>query len=109
MVHHVVLCKFKTGLTAAAESRVVEELMRQTRSRLLRIPECLTVQCGKRIESDNDWGFFFSVDYETLAKMRLAQKSPAYGKFLQEVIDAYAIEQLSMTYELEPGKKVKYS
>ncbi len=109
MVHHVVLCQFKAGTSAAAEHRIVEEMMRQTRSRLLRIPECLTVQCGKRIEPDNAWAFFFSVDYETLAKMRLAQKTPAYGKFLREVIEEHATEQLSMIYELEPGKKVKYS
>ena len=109
MVHHVVLCKFKSGASAAAESRIVEEMMRQTRSRLLRIPECLTVHCGKRIEPDNAWGFFFSVDYETLAKMRLAQKTPAYEKFLQEVIAPHAADQLSMTYESDPGKKVKYS
>ena len=109
MVHHVVLCKFKAGTSAAAEAKTVEEMMRQTRSRLLRIPECLTVQCGKRIETDTTWPFFFSVDYETLAKMRVAQRNPAYEKFLQEVIAPHAAEQLSMIYELEPGKKVKYS
>lgn len=83
--------------------------MRQTRSRLLRIPECLTVQCGKGIEPYNAWAFFFAVDYETRDKLRLAQGKPAYGKFLREVIVSRAAEQLSLTYELDPGKNVKYS
>ncbi|MBV9658059.1 MAG: Dabb family protein [Verrucomicrobia bacterium] len=105
MVRHVVLCQLKPG----TDEHALDDLMRQTHSRLLRIHECLTVQCGKRIEPDNAWAFFFTVDYETRAKLRLAQKKPAYAKFLAEVITPRVAAQMAMLYELDPDKNVKYS
>ena len=83
--------------------------MRQTRIRLLKIAEVRAIKCGKRIERDNDWGFFFAVDYESMDKKVLGQADPVYTKFVSEVIDPYVGDQLVLSYEMEPGKDVRYS
>ena len=59
MVHHIVLCKLNEELGDAE----VEWIIRESRIRLLKIAEVRAIKCGKRIESGNAWGFFFSADY----------------------------------------------
>ena len=105
MVHQVVLCKFQPG----TDDQRVEWIMRQTRIRLLKIPEVRAIKCGKRIETENDWGFFFSMDFESTEKMGEGQADPIYQKFIAEVIDGFVSERLALTYEMEPGKDVRYS
>ena len=105
MVHHVVLCRFPVGI----EDERIEWVLRQTRIRLLKITEVRAIRCGKRIEEGHDWGFFFGVDYESMDKMALGHVDPNYQKFIDEVIDPYVAEQLALSYEMEPGKDVRYS
>ena len=48
MVHHIVLFKLKPEVTPAR----VEEMMMNTRMQLLKIPEVLSIKCGKRIDPE---------------------------------------------------------
>ena len=105
MVHHIVLCKLYTGV----EDEQIEWIMRQTRIRLLKIGEVRAIGCGKRIELGNDWGFFFSADFESMEKMAIGHGDPVYERFLTEVIGPYVDEQQALCYETEPGKDVRYS
>ena len=105
MVHHVVLCKLNEGVGDPQ----VEWIMRQSRIRLLKISEVRAIQCGKRIESGNSWGFFYSADYESMDKMALGHADPVYQKFVSEVITPHVREQLALCYEMEPGKDTRYS
>ena len=83
--------------------------MRQTRIRLLKISEVRVIQCGKRIASANNWRFYFAMDFESMAKMGEGQAKTIYKKFFTEVIMPYVEEQLALSYEMEPGKDVRYS
>ena len=83
--------------------------MRQTRARLLKIPEFRTVICGKPVGPDHGWDFFFAADFENLDKMRLGQKSVTYTRFEREVLVPHVAERQTLSYELEPGKDPKYS
>ena len=105
MVHHTVLCKLNDELGDPQ----VEWIIRESRIRLLKIAEVRAIKCGKRIESDNSWGFFYSADYESMDKMALGQADPVYHKFMSEVIIPHVQEQLALTYEMEPGKDTRYS
>ncbi len=105
MVHHIVLCKLSEGLGDAQ----VEWIIRQSRIRLLKIAEVRAIKCGKRIERGNPWGFFYAADYESMDKMALGHADPVYQKFLEEVITPHVREQLTLSYELEPGKDTRYS
>lgn len=105
MVHHVVLCKLHPNV----EDEQVEWIMRQARMALLKIAEVRAIRCGKRIETGNEWGFFFAADFESMAKMAEGHADPVYEKFLGEVLAPHVSEQLALSYEMEPGMNVRYS
>lgn len=105
MVHLVVLCKLQTHVT----QEKLEEMARQARTALLKIPEALHVRAGKRIENDNTYPYFYSVDVESLEKLAMFRDDPHQVKFVEEVIKPNTRERLEMVYELEPNKDVRYS
>ena len=48
MIHHIVLYKLKPEVTPAR----VEAMMMNARMQLLKIPEVLSIKCGKRVDSE---------------------------------------------------------
>ncbi len=105
MVHHIVLCKFRAGI----DDERVEWVMRQTRIRLLKIAEVRAIKCGKRILPDNQWGFFFAVDCESMEKLTIGQQDLVYGAFVKEVVEPNVAGQMALSYEMEPDKDVRNS
>ncbi len=105
MVHHIVLCKFQGG----TDDQCVEWIMRQTRIRLLKIAEIRTMECGKRIDALNEWGFFFAVDCESMEKLADCHHDPVYDAFVREVIEPNVARQLALSYEVDPDVDVRYS
>ena len=105
MVHHVVLCQLNPG----TGDEQVEWIMRQTRVYLLKVGPVRAIRCGKRIEGDNEWGFFFAADYESMEKMSVGHRDPVYRRFMDEVIRPHVGRQIALSYESEPGKDIRYS
>lgn len=105
MVHLIVLCKLQTHVT----QEKLEEMARQARSQLLKISEVLQVRAGKRIENDNVYPYFYSVDVESLEKLAMFRDDPNQVKFAETVIKPNTRERLEMVYEMEPNKDVRYS
>ncbi len=105
MVHHLVLFKLKPEVT----NDKVETMMMTTRMMLLKIPEALSVKCGKKINAASEWPFFIAVECETMDKLALYLDDPIYLKFVEETIKPNTTERLALDYEMEPGKEVKYS
>ncbi len=105
MIHHLVLFKLKPGV----DDEKIEWMMRQTRILLLKIPEVLNVKCGKPLLADAPWPFFLSVDVESTEKLAIYREDPNHVKFLEEVIRPNTTERLSVDYEMDPGRDVKYS
>ncbi len=105
MVHHIVLFKLKPEVT----TEKVEIMMMNTRMMLLKIPEALSVKCGKRIDPKSEWPFFISIDCESMDKLALYLDDPIHLKFVEDIIKPNTIERLALDYEMEPGKEVKYS
>ena len=83
--------------------------MRQTRIRMLKLPEVLAIRCGKRIEGANEWGFYYAADYESMDKMSNGHREPVFRRFIEEVLQPHVGRQMAMSYESEPGKDVRYS
>ena len=104
MIHHLVLFKVKPEV----DEEKLEWMMRETRIQLLKIPEVLTVRCGKRIAPDLEWPFFLAVEVESLDKLKLYIEDPIHMKFVEEVIKPNILERLALDHEMEPGKNVKY-
>lgn len=105
MVHHIVLFKLKPELNNAK----IEQLMMQTRIQLLKIPEVLSVKCGKRIDPQCEWPFFIALDFESRDKLAIYEEDPIHLKYVQEVIKPNTSEILVLDYEMEPGKDVRFS
>ena len=105
MIHHLVFFKLKPEVTPEK----LEEMMRQTRSRLLKIGEVLAVQCGRNIDPASDWGFFLSVDVESTEKLALYREDAIHLKFVADVIMPHTTARMALDYETEPGKDIRYS
>jgi len=105
MVHHVTLYQLQPEITPAK----LEQLMFSTRMTLLKIPEILSVRCGKNIDPKSEWPFFIALDFESMEKQAMVQEEAIYMKFVADMIKPYTVAALSLNYEMEPGKAVKYS
>ena len=105
MVHHVTLYQLPPEVTPAK----LEQLMISTRMTLLKIPEILSVKCGKNIDPKSEWRFFIALDFENMEKMAMVKEEAIYMKFVADVIKPHTSEALELDYEMEPGKAVKYS
>ncbi len=105
MVHHIVLFKLRPEVTPAR----VEEMMMNSRMQLLKIPEVLSIKCGKRIKQDLPWPFFIAIDFESMDKHRIFEEDPIYVKFVEEIIKPNTSEALELDFEMDPGKDVRFS
>ena len=105
MIHHVELFKLRPEVTLAR----LEEMMMNTRMILLKIPEVLSVKCGKKVDPKNEWPFFVALDFESLDKFAAFMGDPIHLKFMEEVVKPNTTETLILAYEMEPGKDVRYS
>jgi len=105
MVHHITLFKLKPEVTPDK----LEQMMMATRMTLLKIPEILSVKCGKAIDTAMEWPFFISLEFENMEKLQMTQDDAIYMKFASDVIKANTAERVVLNYEMEPGKNVKYS
>src|SRR3954469_13597466 len=105
MVHHIVLFKLKPEVTPAR----VEEMMMNTRMQLLKIPEVLSIKCGKRIDPDVEWPFFVAIDFESMDRHAVFSEDPIYIKYVEDVVKPNTTEALTLNYEMDPGKDVQFS
>ncbi len=105
MIYHLMLFKLKPEVTPAKH----EQIMMTTRMSLLKIPEVLSVKCGKSIDPKSDWPFFIALEFESMDKLSMVEDDAIYMKFSTDVIKLYSSERLVLNYEMEPGKSVKYS
>ena len=104
MVHHVTLYKLQPQITPAK----LEQMMMTTRMSLLKIPEILSVRCGKAIDK-SEWPFFISLDFESMEKLTMTQDDAIYMKFVSDVVKKHTADRLTLNYEMEPGKSAAYS
>ncbi|HSV63769.1 MAG TPA: Dabb family protein [Chthoniobacterales bacterium] len=105
MVHHITLFKLKPEVTPAR----IEEMMMNTRMQLLKIPEVLSIKCGKRIESEMPWPFFIAIDFESMDKYEIFKEDSIHVKFMEEVIKPNTADSLPLFFEMDPGKDVRFS
>ena len=100
MVHHISLFKLKPDITPAR----VEEMMMKTRMQLLKIPEVLSIKCGKRIDPKMPWPFFVAIDFESTDKYEIYCEDPIYVKFVEEVIKPNVVRDLETRFRDGSGQ-----
>ncbi len=104
MVHHIGLYKLKPDVTPAR----LEEIMRSTRMHLLKIPEVLSIKCGKRIHEE-EWPFFIAIDFESMDRYEIYKEDPIHVKFVEEIVKPNTAESLTLFFEMDPGRDVRFS
>jgi predicted transcriptional regulator len=105
MIHHVVLYKLRFEVTPAR----VEAMMMNTRMQLLKIPEVLSIKCGKRVDPELPWPFFIAIDFESMDKYAIFREDPVFVKFMEEIIKPNTADSLTLDFEMDPGKDVRFS
>ena len=103
MINHLVLFKLRPEV----DEGKIDWMMRETHIQLLRIPEVLSIRCGKRLDANLEWPFFLSVELDSAEKIVLYLEDPNHVKFVEDVIKPNITERLSLDYEMEPGKKTR--
>lgn len=104
MVFHLVLCRLRPDVSAAT----VEDMMRQTRIQLLKIPEVKIIRCGQRIGEGN-WDFFVTLEFESMEKLHLYSANPITHRYREEVLAPNVAQSSTHDFELEPGKDPRFS
>lgn len=105
MIHHVTL--FQT-LPHVDEARL-GEMMIAARISLAKIPEVTAVRSGKNVDANAPWSYFFTIELDSLERLKFVQQDAIYIKFLADVISPNVSEQFVASYEMEPGRKVRHS
>ena len=83
--------------------------MMKARMQLLKIPEVLSIKCGKRIEEEMDWPFCIAIDFESMDKFAIFREDPIYVKFTEEVIKPNTEYSQQLDFEMDPVKDVRFS
>lgn len=105
MIHHVVYFQ----LNPEVDKSVMEEMVRTSRSQLLRVPEVLSVRSGRNLDPQSQWQIFVAIEVDTLEKLRAALDNPFHIKLMERTIKPHVCVQFAMDFELDPSKDLKYS
>ena len=105
MIHHVAHFQLAPEVDKAA----MEEMVRASRSLLLRIPEVLAVRSGRNLDPESRWQFFYAIEVDSREKLRAVLDDPFHIKLMERVIKPLTRDRLELDYELDPSKDLKYS
>lgn len=105
MIHYVIYFE----LNDSADSKVLEEMTRSSRSSLLKIHEVLAVHSGRNLDPNSPWQFFYSIEVESHEKLNFIKENAFYLKFISQYIEPNTTRSLAMEFELDPSRDLKYS
>ena len=105
MIYHSAYFQLKPEVDAPK----LEELVRTSRSLLLKIPEVLSVRSGRNLDRSSQWQFFVSIETNSLDRLKIVLDDPYYLKFSEKLVKPHTLDQFVMNFELDPSKDLKYS
>lgn len=86
--------------------------MVESRIRLLKIQDVLSLACGKKIPlegHDHGHDLFLALEFENSLKRTAAMDHPLYQQFESQVLKGNAQKIEVLEFEMDPGKNVKLS
>jgi hypothetical protein len=105
MIHHVVYLQLNDNVGKAE----LEEMVRASRTWLLKIPEVLSVRSGRNLDPESQWQFFYSFEADSLEKLNLVKDDAFHLKFVESHVKPHTNDRFGMTFELDPSRELKYS
>jgi len=108
MIHHLKLIQLKGGLPAQR----VEEIMVESRIRILKIQDVLSLACGKKIPvngHDTFHDLFLALEFENSLKRTAAFDHPLYHQVESQILKPNAQKIEVLEFVMDPGKDVRFS
>ncbi len=105
MIHHIIYLQLNDPKATA----VLEEMVRASRTWLLKIPEVLSVRSGRNLNPESQWQFFYSYEVDSMEKLGLVGADPFHLKFIEQFVKPHTHSRMGMTFELDPSRDLKYS
>lgn len=105
MVHHVIYFQ----LNKTTNDATLQEMVRASRTWLLKIPEVLTVRSGRNLDTESQWQFYYSVEVDSREKLKMVKDDPYHLKFREKFIKPHTLNEFGMDFELDPSRELKYS
>lgn len=105
MINHLLFFKLKPEVDDAG----LEEMIRTSRSILLKIPQVLSIRSGRTINPKSEWPFYIALEFESLSKKRIFEDDAHFLKFQKVVVNRMTQTSYHMDYETDPSKDLKYS
>ncbi|YCM43907.1 Dabb family protein [Verrucomicrobiaceae bacterium 227] len=105
MIFHLLFFKLRPEVTESG----IEDMIRSSRSILLKISEVLSVRSGRAIDPKSEWPFFIALEFESLDKKRIFEDDPQFFKFQQVIVEQKTTATFQMDFETDPSKDLKYS
>lgn len=105
MIHHVVYLQLNDPTAIG----ILEEMVRASRTWLLKIPEVLSVRSGRNIDPDSQWQFFYSYEVDSMEKLGHVKMDPFHLKFVEQFVKPHTNKRFDLTFELDPSRDLKYS
>jgi len=105
MLHHVIY--FQLG--EKTDEATLQEMVRASRTWLLKIPEVLSVRSGRNLDPESQWQFYFSIEVDSREKLKMVQDDPNHLKFIEKFIKPHTLNRFGMDFELDPSRDLKYS
>jgi hypothetical protein len=105
MIHHVVYLQLNDNVGKAE----LEEMVRASRTWLLKIPEVLSVRSGRNLDPESQWQFFYSFEVESMEKLSLVKEDAFHLKFLETYVKPHTNQRFGLVFELDPSRDLKYS
>ncbi len=105
MITHIVFYR----LNPEVDDQRLEEMVRTTRSILLKIPEILSVRSGRNTDQNSEWPFFYSIEVASLSKLEMTKDDPLFFKFIESVIRPNTSGEFVFNFETDPSQDLRYS
>jgi len=105
MIHHAIYYE----LSESADEATLQEMVRASRTWLLKIPEVLSVRSGRNLDPESQWQFYYSIEVDSREKLKMVEDDPNHLKFVEKFIKPNTVNQLGMDFELDPSRELKYS
>ena len=99
-------------ITGGLPAQRVEEIMVESRIRILKIQDVLSLACGKKIPvngHDTFHDLFLALEFENSLKRTAAFDHPLYHQFETQILKPNAQKIEVLEFEMDPGKDVRFS
>ncbi len=105
MVHHVIYFQ----LNENTDDATLQEMVRASRTWLLKISEVLSVRSGRNLDPESQWQFYYSIEVDSREKLGMVKDDANHLKFIEKFIRPNTHNRFEMDFELDPSRDLKYS